>query len=141
MKIPRKLKIAGVFLGLLALVALWQWASYEFKIAYSKGSRTGVVRKVSVKGPPYCKYLEGEMALQGGVPGMAQEIFLFTVDDHSESNPIVQALKKAEREGARVTLDYRQDKPIWWRCNDGGKPVGETEAQLVNSHYYIVKVE
>src|SRR5262249_38613711 len=94
MKIPRKVKIGLVILGVLGLVALWQFASYEFKSGYSKGSRTGIVRKVSTKGPPYCKYLEGELALQGGVPGVAQEIFRFTVDDHSDNNPIVQALKK-----------------------------------------------
>jgi hypothetical protein len=142
MKIPRKVKIAGVLLGLLALVGLWQSASFFlFRKGYSKGSRTGVVRKISVKGPLYCKYLEGEMALQGGVPGIAQEIFRFTVDDESDSNPIVQALKTAEREGKRVTVDYRQDKPIWWRCNDGGKPTGTVEPALVDSHYYIVKVE
>jgi hypothetical protein len=140
MKIPRKVKIGLVILGVFALVGLWQWASYAFKKGYSRGSRTGVVRKVSVKGPPYCKYLEGELALQGAVPGVAQEIFTFTVDDDGDDNPIVQALKKAEREGTRVTLDYRQDKHIWWRCNDGGKPTA-AGAEYPDSHYYVVKVE
>jgi hypothetical protein len=139
MKIPRKVKIVLAILGVLGVVALWQWASYAFKTGYSKGSRTGVIRKVSIKGPPYCKYLEGELALQGGVVGVQQEIFRFTVDDAGESNPVVQALKKAERDGTRITLDYRQDKNIWWRCNDGGKPLGDSE--LPDSHYYIVKVE
>lgn len=141
MKIPRKAKIALVFVGLLALVGLWQFATFEFKYGYSKGSRTGVVRKVSIKGPPYCKYLEGEMALQGGVMGMQQEIFRFTVDDHSDNNPIVQSLRKAEKDGTRVTLDYRQDKPIWWRCNDGGKPETASDPDLKDSHYYVIKVE
>ena len=141
MKIPRKVKIVLGILGVLGLVALWQWASYFFKSGYSKGSRTGVIRKVSVKGPPYCKYLEGEMVLQGSTPGAVQETFLFTVDDDRDSNPIVQALKKAEREGTRITVDYRQDKNLWWRCNDGGKPVGSVEPALADSHYYVVKVE
>jgi hypothetical protein len=140
MTIPRKVKIGLVILGVLALVGLWQWASFAFKVGYSRGSRTGVVRKVSVKGPPYCKYLEGELSLQGGVPGVAQEIFRFTVDDYSDSSPVVQALKNAERDGKRITLDYRQDKNIWWRCNDGGKPMN-AEGDMADSHYYVVKVE
>src|SRR6185436_2594524 len=140
MTIPRKVKIGLVILGVFGLIALWQWASYAFKKGYSKGSRTGIIRKVSIKGPPYCKYLEGEMALQGGVVGVAQEIFLFTVDDHSDSNPIVQSLKKAERDGARVTLEYRQDKEMWWRCNDGGKPAAAADHEIPDSHYYIVNV-
>jgi len=140
MTIPRKFKIVLAILGVLGLVALWQWLGYLFKVGYSKGSRTGVVRKVSVKGPPYCKYLEGEMALQGGVSGQLQEVFRFTVDNDSDDNPVVQALKKAERDGKPVTLDYRQDKHLWWRCNDGGKPVA-ADAEFPDSHYYIVKVE
>jgi hypothetical protein len=138
MKMPRKLMAVLVVLGILGLVALWQWVGYLFRAGYSKGSRTGIVRKVSVKGPPYCKYLEGEMALQGGVPGVAQDIFIFTVDDHSDSNPLVQDLQKAEREGTPVTLDYRQDKHIWWRCNGGG--MAGIKSEYPDSQYYIVKV-
>jgi hypothetical protein len=138
MTIPRKLKVALVLIGLVGLAGLWQYLSYAFKAGYSKGSRTGIIRKVSVKGPPYCKYLEGELALQGGIPGVAQDIFTFTVDDHSDGNPLVQQLKQAERDGKRVTLDYRQDKHIWWRCNMGGM-AGE-KSEYPDSHYYVVRV-
>ena len=132
-KIPRTAKIIMAIGILLFLITAWQYVSYWFATGYSKGSRTGVVRKISVKGPPYCKYLEGEMVLQGANLVQAAELFKFTVDDHNESNPIVQDLKKAERDGSRVTLDYRQDKNIWWRCNAGGVvPEGQ---------YFIVRVE
>src|SRR3954463_15473321 len=105
MTIPRKVKVGLVILGLFGLVGLWQWAAYAFKTGYSKGSRTGVVRKVSVRGPPYCKYLSGEMALQGAQIGTEQEIWEFSVDDDSDKNPVVEGLKEAERNGNRVTLE------------------------------------
>ena len=130
MTIPRKAKIILAVLGVLGLVALWQYVSYLFKYGYSRGERTGIVRKVSVKGPPGCKFLEGEMSLQGATVAQNQDIFHFSVDDDSESNPIVVQLKKAEHDGARVTLEYRQDKggEIWWRfCN--------------KSEYFITKVQ
>jgi hypothetical protein len=133
MRIPRKVKVLMGIGILMFLVTAWQYVSYWLARGYSRGSRTGIIRKVSVKGPPYCKYLEGEMALQGGNIGQPAEIFKFTVDDHGDANPIVQELKKAERDGARVTLDYRQDKSLWWRCNGGGI--------VPDGQYFIVKVE
>jgi hypothetical protein len=138
MTIPRKVKVLLVLVGVLGLVGLWQYLGFLFKYGYSRGSRTGIIRKVSVKGPPYCKYLEGELALQGGVAGMNQEIFTFTVDNDGDATPLVQSLHKAEREGTRVTVDYRQDKHIWWRCNGGGKAGG---GEYPDSQYYAVKIE
>lgn len=115
MTIPVKAKVAlGVF-GALVLVAAWQYISYLWKYAYSRGTRTGVVRKMSVKGPPYCKYLEGEMTLQGAQPG--EEPWRFSIDDHSDQNPLMTLLRDNERNAVRVTIHYREDKPIWWRCN------------------------
>jgi hypothetical protein len=68
-----------------------------------------------VKGPPYCKYLSGEMAVQGN--GLAQiEIWEFSIDDDSDKNPLVKQLKDAEKSGERVTIDYRQDLNQWYRC-------------------------
>jgi hypothetical protein len=138
MALPRKVFVLMGIGGLLFLVSAWQYLSFWLSYGYSRGSRTGILRKVSVKGPPYCKYLEGELALQGGNPGQMVETFTFTVDDHSESNPLVLELKKAERDGARVTLDYRQDKHLWWRCNAGGKA---GSGEFPNSQYYAIKVE
>lgn len=41
-------------LALVFLFALVEGARVWWFRGYSKGSRTGIVRKMSVKGPPYC---------------------------------------------------------------------------------------
>jgi hypothetical protein len=117
MAISRKIKIGVlVGLGLIVVVGGWQGIYYLTRVGYSNGTRTGLVRKVSKKGPPGCKYYEGEMALQGA--RLDEHPFTFSVDEDKDTNPIIAELQKAEREGARVTLHYRQDRPVWWRiCN------------------------
>src|SRR5260221_14095166 len=117
MSVGRKVKVILGVLAALGLVALWQGGSYWYKKGYSRGSRTGVIRKISVKGPPYCKYLSGEMAVIGSAPGQPAEIWEFSVDHKGEANPVVQSLHVAERTGKTVTLAYRQDLKMWWRCN------------------------
>ena len=115
-KIPKKAFFIGIPVLLLLVFVSFEALRVWWYRGYSKGSRTGVVRKVSVKGPPYCKYLSGEMALQGGVPGQEQEVWEFSLDDDSEKNPSVHSLKEAEKTGERVTLDYRQDLHSLFRC-------------------------
>ena len=94
---------------------------------FSVGARTGVVRKISVKGPPYCKYLAGELVLQGTQPGQPAETWEFSVDDDSAKNPVVKQLQDAEKSGERVTLDYRQDLHALFRCSP--------------SEYFVTRVE
>ena len=117
---------------LLPFAALLLFAGYEgFRVwwnrGYSVGSRTGVVRKLSVKGPPYCKYLAGELVLQGAVAGQPAETWEFSVDDDAATNPLVIQLHEAEKSGARITLDYRQDRYSLFRCTP--------------SEYFVVKTE
>jgi hypothetical protein len=118
-------------LVLVPFVLVVLFASYEgirvwWYRAYSTGTRTGVIRKVSVRGPPYCKYLSGEMAVQSG--GLVTpEIWEFSVDDDSVTNPVVVALHDAEKKGDRVTLQYRQDLHSLFRCTP--------------SEYFVTKVE
>jgi hypothetical protein len=118
-------------LALLPVALVLLFAGYEglrvwwFR-GYSKGSRTGIVVKVTEKGPPYCKYLEGEMKV-GGTTTMAPETWLFSVDDDAPTNPIVVALKDAEKKQTPVTVDYRQDLHALFRCT--------------NTEYFAVKVE
>lgn len=95
--------------------------------AYSKGTRTGVVRKLSVKGPPYCKYLSGELVLAGVQPGQPAETWEFSVDDDSDNNPLVVQLHEAEKNGTRVTLKYRQDLHSLYRCTPSEYFVTEVE--------------
>ncbi len=118
-------------LVLVPFAAVLLFGGYEggrvwWNRGFSKGARTGVIRKISVRGPPYCKYLSGEMALQSA--GLAApEIWEFSVDDDADTNPLVVALHEAEKKGERVTLDYRQDKGSLFRCTP--------------SEYFVTKVE
>lgn len=108
-----------LFVGFQALRVWW------FR-GYSKGSRTGIIVKVTEKGPPYCKYLEAEMKV-GGTATMAPETWHFSVDDDAPTNAVVIALKEAEKKQTPVTIDYRQDLHSLYRC-------AETE-------YFATKVE
>src|SRR3954470_13418055 len=100
MVLPRKTKVllALIPVALMLLVGLWQGGKYWWYRGYSKGTRTGVIRKISVKGPPYCKYLAGEMVLQSNPLGQA-EVWEFSVDDDSDTNPLVKQLHEAEKKG------------------------------------------
>ena|ERR1017187_6033878 len=110
----KKLILGGVLLFLMipAYVGGKLWWYHGF----ATGSRTGVVRKVSMKGSPVCKYMAVEMAVQSS--GVALDTWEFSVDDESPKNPVVQKLKDAEKTGARVTVDYRQDLNQWYRCSE-----------------------
>lgn len=105
-----------IFVLLLAAGGLWQAGYYWWYHGYSEGTRTGVVRKLSTKGPPVCKYFSGELVMQGSSPIQPAEIWEFSLDNGAESDPIYQQLKAAEHEGSRVTVHYRQDRRFWWRC-------------------------
>lgn len=106
----------GIF-GLLVLTAGVLAGRYWWYKGYSVGTRTGIVRKVSVMGPPFCKYLSGELVQNGQTPGQLPEIWYFSVDDLKDENPLVQDLYKVAKEGNRVTLRYRQDLKALYRCS------------------------
>jgi hypothetical protein len=112
--------------ALILLFAGYEGIRVWWYRGYSTGSRSGVVRKLSVKGPPYCKYLSGELSVQA-TNTLAPENWEFSVDDDADTNPIVVALHDAEKKGTRVTLDYRQDLHALFRCSE--------------SEYFITKVE
>jgi hypothetical protein len=116
MKLGPRVKIGLGIFAVVALLAAWQGFRYWWYHAYSSGERTGVVRKMSVKGTPLCKYAEGELALTGSQQAQNVEVWTFSVDDHSDANPIMKQLREAEKSGTRVTLKYRQDLKSWWRC-------------------------
>ena len=116
MTLPPKKFLFGIPVALLVLFVGFEAMRVWWFRGYSKGSRTGVVRKVSVKGPPYCKYLSGELSLQGTQAGQPAEVWEFSIDDDDEKNPLVVGLQNAERSGERVTLDYRQDLHSLFRC-------------------------
>lgn len=117
MALDKKKLFILVPVALVLLFALVEGGRVWWFRGYSKGSRTGIVRKVSIKGPPYCKYFAGELALQGGQPGQPAEIWEFSIDgDDDTKNPLVAKLSEAEKSGERVTLSYRQDLHALFRC-------------------------
>ncbi len=115
---PDKKKLFVIVpVGLAILLALVQLTRVWWFRGFSNGSRTGIVRKVSIKGPPYCKYFSGELVLQGSQPGQPPEVWEFSIDgSDDETNPLVINLKEAEKSGARITLNYRQDLHSLFRC-------------------------
>ena len=128
MKLARKWKwlLALTPFALILLLVAYEGLRVLYYRGYSRGSRSGVVRKLSVKGPPYCKYFSGEMQVQGTNP-LAPEIWEFSVDDDADTNPVVVALHEAEKKGTAVTLDYRQDLGALFRCT--------------SVEYFVTKVE
>jgi hypothetical protein len=116
MKLGPRFKIILAVVAVVGLLAAWQGLRFWWYHGYSSGERTGILRKLSIKGTPMCKYAEGELALSGGQMGQNVEIFTFSVDDKSESHPLMKQLHEAERGGTRITLKYRQDLKSWWRC-------------------------
>jgi hypothetical protein len=112
-----KIRLVLGIVALIVAIGAWQGLTLIWHRGYAHGAVTGVVRKISVHGPPYCKILTGELVYQGTAPGQHAELFHFSVDDEKDGNPIVVDLKAAERTGKPVTLDYRQDVKPWWRCN------------------------
>lgn len=117
MTLDKKKLFILIPVALIVLFALIEGGRVWWFRGYSNGSRTGIVRKVSIKGPPYCKYFSGELALQGGQPGQPPEIWEFSIDGADDTNnPLVVKLNEAERSGERVTLNYRQDLHSLFRC-------------------------
>jgi hypothetical protein len=127
MALGKKSLMILVPIALLLLFVGYEGARVWWYRGYSVGARTGVVRKLSIKGPPYCKYLAGELVLQGTQPGQPAETWEFSVDDDTDKNPVVKQLHDAEKSGERVTLDYRQDLHALFRCSP--------------SEYFVTRVE
>jgi hypothetical protein len=128
MALEKKKLFILIPVALVLLVGLVEGGRVWWYRGYSNGSRTGVVRKISIKGPPYCKYFSGELALQGAGPGQQPEIWEFSIDgEDSEKNPLVANLKAAEKSGERVTLNYRQDLKALFRCSPSEYFVGSLE--------------
>jgi hypothetical protein len=121
----KKILILGP-LAIILLIVAWQGLRYWWNHGYSRGSRTGLIRKISVKGSPMCKYLSGEMVLIGSTPGKP-ELWEFTVDNDAPEDPVVKKLHEAEKAAREVTVDYRQDRGKWWAC--------------ATTEYYVVGVE
>lgn len=135
--------LRGIYGGLRALVTVpltvgtlyigWLVLVYAWHYNYSSGTRTGIVRKVSHKGSPVCKYVSVELAVLGnsgnGQLPLAPEVWEVTVDDDRPEAPLRKALEAAERSQKPTTIRYRQDKKrLPWRW-------------CVDTEYHAVAVE
>jgi len=116
MKIGTRGKLILGLLTVVLLLAAWQGLRYWWYKAYSVGERTGFLRKLSTKGTPLCKYVEGELTLIGAAPGTAAETWTFSIDGVGQDIPVYKKLEEASRAEKTVTLKYRQDLKSWWRC-------------------------
>ena len=107
-----KLTLAAVLLVPALVIGIWTAIALGY--AYSKGTRVGVVQKLSEKGW-VCKTWEGELVMTN-VPGnLATDKFFFSVRSDSIANAINAA------EGRRVELQYEEHRGIPTNC------LGETD--------------
>ena len=114
-----KLLLAGLILIPVLLFALWTAITLSW--SYSRGDRTGYLRKFSQKGW-LCKTWEGEIALQS-VPGTVAEPWSFTVRDDS----VARTIEAIQAKALPVTLHYEQHKFVPLSC------FGETEYFVTNA--------
>ena len=91
---------------IVLLSGLWSWFSLHW--SYSEGERAGILQKFSRKGW-VCKTDEGELA-QYVVPGIAPQIWLFTVRDPE----IAKQLRKLV--GSKVQLHYTEHRGVPTSC-------------------------
>ena len=112
-----KFKLFLGFLGVAALFTVYLTARYFYFYGRETGSRTGYLRMITVEGPPYCKYVSGELVLQkGGEVAAGGETWTFSLDSRDPNSPLVQQLREVEKAGKQTTLNYRRDLNMWWRC-------------------------
>jgi hypothetical protein len=95
------------------------WAAITLNYSYSKGTRAGILQKVSKRGW-LCKTWEGELQMTA-IPGAAPEKFIFS----ARSDSIAAVLRQMS--GQHVVLTYEQHKGVPGSC------FGDTE-------YFITEV-
>lgn len=122
LKLGRLLPRSPVGIGVSALLVLimlagsWKGLGVWWYRGFSKGQRTGVIRKFSYRGSPVCKYWLGELVLVGSNFAQ-QETWVFTTDATHESDAIIREIQQAAQQNHTVTLTYRQDLKTWpWKC-------------------------
>lgn len=106
----RRVKRAAILAAVLLLPVLG-FGMYTFVAlnwSYSDGERAGVLQKFSRKGW-VCKTWEGELAMTT-VPGVAPELWAFTVRDDDVAQYVNAAL------GKRVSLHYREHPGVPTSC-------------------------
>jgi hypothetical protein len=84
------------------------WTAITLNYSYSKGTRAGILQKVSKRGW-LCKTWEGELQMTA-IPGAAPEKFIFS----ARSDSIAAVL--SQMSGQHVVLTYEQHKGVPGSC-------------------------
>jgi hypothetical protein len=113
MAIPQLVRRHGIVIAILVVVLLPTLAfalkaAVALHMTYSRGTRAGVLQKISERGW-LCKTWEGELQ-QSAIPGSAPEKFLFS----TRSDSIAQLLTQLN--GQHVLLTYEQHKGVPTAC-------------------------
>lgn len=93
---------------ILPLLIFAVWAAVTLNVVYERGERYGYVQNFAKKGL-VCATWEGELAMTN-VPGVAPEVFPFSVRDDAVAADIQQSI------GKRVALSYREHRNVPTSC-------------------------
>jgi hypothetical protein len=112
-------KIIFGFLGVV-LILFISVTSFFYFGSYSKGTRSGVVFKVSERGVLFKTY-EGQLNIQafGAIPKSENEIstvFEFSVP--SDRADVIKKLQEVSLSGERVNLEYEEKFFKYWWLGD-----------------------
>lgn len=101
-----KKTLIGIVVAAILLVPLY-FTIFGPGIMYSDGTRSGIVRRISLKGFTV-KTWEGELDLGRNIQNsndmLSADIFHFSV----ENDTIAEEIRKAEKTGKRTTLYYKE---------------------------------
>lgn len=93
---------------ILPLLVFAVWAAVTLNVGYERGERYGYVQNFAKKGI-VCATWEGELAMTN-VPGVAPEVFAFSVRSDAVAADIQQSI------GKRVALTYEEHRNVPTSC-------------------------
>lgn len=93
---------------IVPLLVFAVWAAVTLNVVYERGERYGYVQNFAKKGL-VCATWEGELAMTN-VPGVAPELFPFSVRDDVVAADIQQSI------GKRVALSYEEHRNVPTSC-------------------------
>ncbi|MGI9139668.1 MAG: hypothetical protein ACR2GJ_00965 [Gemmatimonadaceae bacterium] len=98
--------LAALIIAPLLVFAIW--AAVTLNVVYERGERYGYVQNFAKKGL-VCATWEGELAMTN-VPGVAPEMFRFSVRDNAVAADVQQSI------GKRVALAYEEHRNVPTSC-------------------------
>ena len=122
----------------------WVMADYWWNYGYSRGTRVGVINKVSWKGRPLCKYVSADLVVMGvaGQLNPNAQTFTFTIDDEREDAPLLLQLQAAQKSLKPVTVHYREDlHNLPWRWCVEAEACPPNDDKCVPGIYHATSLE